>query len=145
MDRVDPSVCLQEETTLNLEPPTMTTSSQLEASHDEIMDGVVATVEKATETEEDLPLFRRKLQRVLRVPFSAAATKKDRILRPLINFVKQRDWEAIKASYGQYWFNIQIGSISVRPVYSWMKKTSFRHNCSTVFTSPTRDWQLFWK
>ena len=41
--------------------------SQLEASHNEIMDGVVATVEKATETEEDTPLFRRKLQRVLGV------------------------------------------------------------------------------
>ena len=41
------------------------------------------------------------------VPSIAAATKKDRNLRPLINFVKKRDWEAIKASYGQYWFNIQ--------------------------------------
>ena len=28
-------------------------------------------------------------------------------LRPLINFVKTRDWEAIKASYGQYWYNIR--------------------------------------
>ena len=85
----------------------MTISSQLEASHNEIMDEVVATVEKATETEEDTPLFRRKLQRVLGVPFIAAATKKDRNLRPLINFVKKRDWEALKASYGQYWFNIR--------------------------------------
>ena len=38
---------------------TMTTSLQLEASHTEIMDTVVATVEKATETEKDTPLFRR--------------------------------------------------------------------------------------
>ena len=52
----------------------MTISSQLEASHNEIMDEVVATVEKATETEEDTPLFRRKLQRVLGVPFIAAAS-----------------------------------------------------------------------
>ena len=85
----------------------MTTSLQLEASHTEIMDIVVATVEKATETEEDTPLFRHKLQKVLGIPFIAAATKKDRNLRPLVNFVKKRDWDAIKASYGQYWFNIR--------------------------------------
>ena len=107
VSRVDPNVCLQEETSPNVEPPTMTTSLQLEASHTEIMDTVVATVEKATETEEDTPLFRRKLQKVLGIPFIAAATKKDRNLRPLINFVKKRDWDAIKASYGQYWFNIR--------------------------------------
>ena len=107
VSRVDPTVCLQEETSPNVEPPTMTTLLQLEASHTEIMDTVVATVEKATETEEDTPLFWRKLQRVLGVPFIAAATKKDRNLRPLINFVKKRDWNAIKASYGQYWFNIR--------------------------------------
>ena len=106
VSRVDPSVCLQEETTPNVEPPTMTTSSQLEASHNEIMDTVVATVEKATETDEDTPLFRPKLQKVLGIPFMATATKKDRNLRPLKNFVKKRDWDAIKASYGQYWFNI---------------------------------------
>ena len=105
VSRVDPTVCLQEETSPQVEPPTMTTSLQLEASHTEVMDTVVATVEKATETEEDTPLFRRKLQKVLGVLFIAAATKKDRNLRPLINRVKKRDWDAIKASYGQYWFN----------------------------------------
>ena len=85
----------------------MTTSSQLEASHNKIMDNVVAAVEKATKTEEDTPLFRRKIQRVLGVPFIAAATKKDRNLQPLTNFVKKWDWDAIKAPYGQYWFNIR--------------------------------------
>ena len=106
VSRVNPSVCLQEETIHNVEPPTMTISSQLEASNIKIMDELVATVEKVIETEEDTPLFRRKLQRVVGVPFIAAATKKDRNLRPLINFVKKRDWEAIRASYGQYWHNI---------------------------------------
>ena len=101
VSRVDPNVCLQEETAPNVEPPTMTTSLQLEASHTEIMDIVVATVEKATKTEEDTPLFRRKLQKVLGNPFIAAATKKDRNLRPPISFVEKRDWDAIKASYGQ--------------------------------------------
>ena len=50
-----------------------------------ITEELVATVEKATnttESEEDMPLFRQKLQRVLSVQFIAAATKKDRNLRP---------------------------------------------------------------
>ena len=75
-----------------------------------ITEELVTTVEKATntvESEEDTPLFRQRIQRVLGVRFIAAATKKDRNLRPLINFVKMRDWEAIKASYGQYWYNIR--------------------------------------
>ena len=80
----------------------MKNSLHLEASQTEIMDIVVPTVEKTTETEEDTPLFRRKQQRVLGILFIAAATKKDRNLRPLINFVKKRDWDAINASYGQY-------------------------------------------
>ena len=57
--------------------------------------------------QEDTPLFRKKLQKVLGVRFIAAATKKDRNLRPLINFVKKRDWEAMKTSYGPYWHNIR--------------------------------------
>ena len=92
VSHVDPSVCLQKETTPNVECPTMTISSQQEASHNEIKDGVIATVEKTTETEEDTPLFRRKLQRVLGVLLIAAATNKDRKLRTLIIFVKKRDW-----------------------------------------------------
>ena len=107
VSRVDPNVSLQEETSPNLEPPMMSTSFPLKASHTEIMDTIVATVEKATKTEEDTPLFRRKLQKLLGIPFIAAATKKDRNLRPLINFAKKRDWDVIKACYGQYWFSIR--------------------------------------
>ena len=58
----------------------------LETSHEKITEELVATVEKATnttESEEDTPLFRQNLQRVLGVQFIAAATKKDRNLRPL--------------------------------------------------------------
>ena len=42
-------------------------------------------------------------------PPTQPATKwlKDRNLRPLIIFVEKRDWEAIEASYGQYWHNIR--------------------------------------
>ena len=88
----------------------MTKNTSLEASHELITDGVVATIERSTnttETEEDTPLFRKKLQKVLGVRFIASATKKDRNLRPIINFVKKRDWEAIKTSYGPYWHNIR--------------------------------------
>ena len=88
----------------------MTTNISLEASHKMITKGLTATIENITntsESEEDTPLFRRKLQRVLGVRFIAAATKKDRNLRQLINFVKKRDWQAIKNSYGPYWYNIK--------------------------------------
>ena len=100
----------QEEQKHNEILPTMTTNISLEASHEMITEGLTATIEKATntsESEEDTPLFRRKLQRVLGVRFIAAATKKDRNFRPLINFVKKRDWEAIKNSCGPYWYNIR--------------------------------------
>ena len=108
VSRVDPKICVQEVLAHNIEPPTM--GNTLEASHEVITEELVATMGKTTntvETEEDTPLFRQKLQRFLGVRFIAAATKKDRKLRPLINFVKKRDWEAIKASYGQYWYNIR--------------------------------------
>ena len=91
---MDPNVCIQEIQTPNVEPPTMGTITQLEASHEIITQGLVATVEKATNTveaEEDTPLFRQKLQWVLGVQFIAAVTKKDRNPRPLTNFVKKRD------------------------------------------------------
>ena len=81
-----------------------------------IKEGLVATMEKATntvESEEDTPLFRQRLERVLGVRFIAAATKKDRNLRSLIDFVKKRDWEAINTgtTYG-------TGYMSERIVYS---------------------------
>ena len=110
VSRVNPTKTTQEESHHNEVPPTMTKNTSLEASHEMITEGLTATIEKATntsESEEDTPLFRKKLQRVLGVRFIAAATKKDRNLRPLINFVKKRDWEAIKHSYGPYWHNIR--------------------------------------
>ena len=86
---VDPNICMQEEKTHNVEPPTMTTTSQLEASRCMITEGLVGTIEKGTSTaeaEEDTPLFWQKLLRLL-----AAATKKDRNLRPLKNFEKKKE------------------------------------------------------
>ena len=84
-------------------------ATQLEASHHEITEGIVATVNQTTmtETEEDKPLFRKRLQKVLGFKFIAAATKKDKNLRTLINCVKKRNWDAIKSAYGQYWFNVR--------------------------------------
>ena len=70
VSRVDPNICIQEEQTHNIEPPTMGTSTQLEASLEMITEGLVATLEKTTntvESEEDTTLFRQRLQRVLGV------------------------------------------------------------------------------
>ena len=72
-------------------------TTQLEASHNSrpAMERLVATIERGintTESEEDTPKLRRKLQRVLGVRFIAADTKKDRNLRLLLNCVKKRDW-----------------------------------------------------
>ena len=65
---MDPTKTIQEETRHNETPPTMTKKTSLEASHELITEGLVATIEKAkntTEAEEDTPLFRKKVQRVL--------------------------------------------------------------------------------
>ena len=69
----------------------------------------MATVNQTimTEAEEHTPLFRQRLQKVLGVKLIAAATKKDRNLRPLINFAEKRDWKAIKSAKGQYRFNVR--------------------------------------
>ena len=110
VSRVGSTKTVREERRHNEEHPTMTANTLLEAIHKIITEGLVATLEKATgttEAEEDTPLFWKKLQRVLGVRFITAATKKDRNLRPLIKFVKKRDWEAIKMSHGQYWLNIR--------------------------------------
>ena len=108
MDQSRGSQCmLTRRNNTQVEPSTMTISFQLEASHNKIMDEKVATVEKAQETEVYTTLFRRKLQRVLGITSIIAATKKDRNLRPLVNFVKTRNWETIKTSYGQNWYNLQ--------------------------------------
>ena len=104
---MDPTKTTKEEVENNEIPLTMTSTS-IEASHEMITEEIIATVEKSTNTtEEDTPIFRKKLQRVLCVQFIAAATKKGRNLRPLINFVKYRDWEALKNSYGPYWHSIK--------------------------------------
>ena len=106
--RVNHSNVSQEEYAPNEEASTMT-NTRLEASHHMITERIVATINQATltESEEDTPPFRQKLQKVLGVKFIAAATRKDRTLRPLITFVKKRDWESIKSSYGQYWYKVR--------------------------------------
>ena len=79
----------------------MTThQTQLEANHELITEGLVATLEQETHTEmkEDTSLFRDKLQKVFGVKFIAAATKEDTNMRPLLNFVKKCDWDSIKIS-----------------------------------------------
>ena len=82
------------------------TRTQLEVSPENIVEEIVATIDKETNTEaeEDTPLYRKSLQKVLGV---AAANRKDKNLRPLVNFVRKRDWESLKILFGQYWYNIR--------------------------------------
>ena len=81
VSRVNYNIASQEEHAPNEELPTMTKTqpeaTQLETSHHEITEGLVATVNQTTTTEtEDTPLFRKRLQKVLGVKFIAAATKR---------------------------------------------------------------------
>ena len=105
VSRVDPNITIQEETQPNFESPTMPTT-QLEASHEIIVCEIVATIDRETNTEEeDTPMYRKNLQKVLGMNFIAAATRKDKNVRPLVNFMTKRDWESLKLSFGQYWYN----------------------------------------
>ena len=71
VSRINFDIASQEESTPNEEPsmPTMSGTQskapQLEASHHEITEGIVATFNQTTmtEAEKDTPLFRQRLQR----------------------------------------------------------------------------------
>ena len=69
MSRINYDIASQEEGAPNEEPPTMTRTqpeaTQLEPSHHEITEGIVATVNQTTmtEAEEDTPLFPQRLQK----------------------------------------------------------------------------------
>ena len=53
------------------------------------------------------PTLQNKSARVLGTNFIAAATRNDQNVHPLVKFVKKRDWEALKLSFGQNWYNIR--------------------------------------
>ena len=91
MSRTNYNIARQRERVPNEKTTTMT-NTKLEISHQEITEGIVARVNQTTttETEEDTPLFRRRLQKVLEIKFIAAATKKSQNLRQLINSVKKK-------------------------------------------------------
>ena len=58
VSRVDPTKTIQEKRRHNEAPPKMTKNTSLEASHELITEGLIATLEKATNTteaEEDTP------------------------------------------------------------------------------------------
>ena len=59
-----------------------------------------------TVEEEFTPLFRKNLRKVLDIEFLAAATRRDRNLSPLINMVKQRNWDSVKQCYGLYVYQL---------------------------------------
>ena len=102
VSRVDPIITTQEDTQPNKESLTMS-GTQLEASHELIVEGLLATIDKETITEigEDTPLYKKNLQKVQGVSSMTASTRRDRNMCPLDNFVKKQDWEALKLSFGQ--------------------------------------------
>ena len=77
-------------------------NSQLEVNHKLIVASDVDATNKATatEVEEDTSLYQKKLQQVMVVKFSAAATRRDRSIKLIVNFVQKRDWEALRLAYG---------------------------------------------
>ena len=90
---MDPNTTYQEETHPNVEPPTMSgTHPRFEASHELIVEGLVATINKETNTEieDDTPQYRKNFQKVLGVSFIAAANRKDRNMRLLAETVKNK-------------------------------------------------------
>ena len=70
-----------EKTTPNEAPPTMTSQTHQEkVSYEMIVARVIGTVDQETakESEEDTPLYRRNLQKVMAIVFNAAAMNKSR-------------------------------------------------------------------
>ena len=57
--------------------------------------------------DEDTPMFRKNLRKVMDISFLAAATKRDRNLSPLLTMVKQQKWDSIKSCYGPYFYNVR--------------------------------------
>ena len=103
VSRMDRSTTTQEETHSNVEPPTISgTHLRFEASHELMVEGLVATFNKETNTEieDDTPQYKQNFQKVLGVSFIAAANRKERNMRLLADSVKKRDWEALKRSFG---------------------------------------------
>ena len=110
VSRVDPSMVGQEDIHPSVEQPTMTSThawelqqqTQLEASHEMITEGIMATVnqEANTEIEKDTLLYRKNIQEVLGLNVIAAATRTDRYIRSVLNFVEKSDCEAIRLYIG---------------------------------------------
>ena len=64
--------------------------------------------------EEDVPMYRNVFDRnVFDRNFIAAATKKDRLLQPLLKMVRGQKWDNLKSCYGAYFYNVR-NRLSVR-------------------------------
>ena len=66
-----------------------------------------------TVEEEETPLFRKNLRKVMDIEFLAAASRRDRNLSPLINMIKQQKWDSVKQCYSPYFYNVRL-RLSVR-------------------------------
>ena len=62
---------------------------------------------QTTTVEEDTPLFRKNLRKVMDIEFLAAATRRDPNLSLLINMIKQQKWDSVKQCYGPYFYNVR--------------------------------------
>ena len=60
-----------------------------------------------TVEDEDTPLFRKNLRKVMHIEFLAAATRRDRNLSSLVNMIKQQYWDSLKQCYGPYFYKVR--------------------------------------
>ena len=60
-----------------------------------------------TVEEDDTPLFRKNLRKVMDIKFLAAATRLDRNLSPLMNMIKHQKWDIVKQCHGTYFYNVR--------------------------------------
>ena len=76
------------------------TECQTQAEEDRTTSRQDTECQTAASIEEDTPMFRKNLRKVIDIKFLAAATRRDRNLSPLMNMVKQQRWDNIKDCYG---------------------------------------------
>ena len=98
VSRVDPTKIIQKEKRHNEAPPTMTETTSLEASQKLVTEGLVATLDKHGGSRRRNAPLQEKTPTGTGSTLYSPGHQKDRNLRPLINFVKKKDWEAIKTS-----------------------------------------------
>ena len=121
VSRVDPAKTIQEDRRHNKATATMTKSTSLEASQELVTEGLVATLEKATNTteaEEDTPLISKKNSNVYweyalsPLPQKKIATSTDSII-----LLKKGIWRPLKRRMDKNGTTFGTGCMSERIAY----------------------------